>query len=251
MNEQEYRHYKLTRNTMTFTLQQLWPFLKQKLYTQIDEVADTYLGSDEALHLKSIIDEFQDKCIDPIVNAQWPSEKEFEFEFEKNLKAEAKLVKAILGEVLDIYSSFFNSFIKKENVKFVSSKKNYDSLPASIKFRDYNIDLRHPKSGKSDFSKCDTNNAYTLLGKNEHKTELMQGYWQAESMIKEMRNHNEHWKRDGTDFLNEMKRQMIDPVSQAEASANVFTLSSSLIIMAHYFIEALQTWIDTSKLIKK
>jgi len=236
---------------MTFTLQQLWPFLKQKLYSQIDEVSDTSLGSDEALHLKSVIDEFQEKCIDPIIVAQWPSEKEFEYEYEKNLKAEAKLVKTIFSEVLDVYSAFFKSFFGKPNFEFISSKDNYGSLPDSIKFRDYNLDLRHPRNGKSNFLKCDADNAFVLLKKNEHKTELMQGYWQAESMIKEMRNHNEHWKRDGTDFLNKMKRPMADPLSQAEASSNVFTLSSALIIITHYFIEALQTWIDTSKLIKE
>lgn len=250
MNEKEYRQYRLLRNTMTFTLQQLWPSMKDKLYELTDDVGNTDLGIDEALHIKSIIDDFQEKCIDEIVQYRWPSEKEFNLEYEKNLKEEAKLVKTVIANMYDIYSEFFNSFIG--NVTFESSRNSYDGLPDSIKFRDYNIDLRHPVNGKINLKKCNANNASDLLKKNEHRMELMQGYWQSDSLIREMRNQNEHFIRDGKNYLKKtFHRQMADPISQAETTANVFTLCSSLILVSHHFAEILQTWIDTSKLIKK
>ena len=250
MNEQEYRQYRLLRNNATFTLQQLWPSMKQKLYELTDEVGNTKLGIDESIHIKSTIDDFQEKCIDEVTQNKWPSEKEFDLEYEKNLKAEAKIVKSVIASTFDIYSEFFNSFIG--NVEFESSRNTYDGLPDSIKFRDYNIDLRHPINGKSNFKKCNTNHAYDLLRKNEHRMELMQGYWQTDSLIRELRNQNEHFIRDGKNFLkNNLQRQMADPLSNAETTANVFTLCSSLILVSHHFAEILQTWIDTSKLIKE
>ena len=161
MNEQEYRQYRLLRNTMTFTLQQLWPSLKTKLYALTDEVENTSLGTDEALRLKSIIDDFQEKCIDVIVQNQWPHERDFNKEYEKNLKAESKLAKEVIGEFLDIYKDFFNVFIG--SVKFYPENNHTESMSDTVKFRFYNISLRHPKDNKLTPDKCDVDYVNGLM----------------------------------------------------------------------------------------
>lgn len=232
---------------MIFVLQQIWPSIKSKISNHIDQVSTTQLGNEKSILLKSVLDDLEEKCVNKITQFQWPSEKEFSFDYEKNLKYEAKLTHEVVGEFLDIYSTIFDPFIG--DVKFFSDERNPDSLPNSIKFRYYNIDLRHPKNNKPDFSKCNADNAYTLFKSNKNKTELMQGYWQTESMVREMRNHEEHWRRDGKSFLKTLKRSQIDPLSNAETTANVFTLSSSIILLSHHFVEILQTWLDTCKLL--
>ena len=248
MNEQEYQHYKLVRGMIIFSLQQIWPSIKVKIDNLIDQTSNTELGSENSLFLKSVIDDLEEKCVNKMIYAQWPSEKEFSDEYEKNRKSEAKLTHDVLSEVLDIYSDFFYPFIGK--VKFDSTKTNYDSLPDSIKFRDYNIDLRYPEIGKPNFKKCNANHAFVLLKIDKYKTELMQGYWQVEPMVRAMRNMQEHWKRSGRAFLEkELKRHVEDPISKAETTANVFTLCSSIILLSHHFIEILQTWLDTCKLL--
>lgn len=232
-----------------FSLQNIWPILKTKINEKIDQISSTTLDNDDAFLLKSKINDFEENCINEIIKFQWPSEKNFSLEYEKNLKSEVKLVHGVMGQVLDIYSDFFHPFIK--NVEFDSTNPADQKLPSSIKFRYYNIELRHPQNDKPDFKKCSIAYAKNLLKLDKHKTELMQGYWQTESMIREMRNHQEHWKRDGKDILDQLKRRMEDPISEAETTANAFTLCSALTLMSHQFIEILQTWLDTSKLIEK
>lgn len=80
----------------------------------------------------------------------------------------------------------------------------------------------------------------------------MQGFWQTESMIKELRNYEEHWRKGGTRvFLQkDLNRRMIDPLSGTETTGNLIILSGILLLMSYNIMEVLQTWIDTHHMIK-
>jgi hypothetical protein len=121
----------------------------------------------------------------------------------------------------------------------------------------YNCDLRDRKkkhtTKKIEIKECNFENGMNLSKKMIPRGQLMQGFWQTESMIKELRHYEEHWRKGGTrDFLHkELSRKIFDPLSKIETVGNLIILSGILLLMSYNMIEVLQTWIDTHHIIKK
>ena len=108
------------------------------------------------------------------------------------------------------------------------------------------------KNEKIQYGICDYDKAFDLSKINLNKGQLMQGYWQTDSLIKEIRNYEEHWRKSGMRrFLEkELNRKIIDPLNETEITRNLIILPEILLLMIYHIIEVLQTWIDTFKLVK-
>ena len=150
-----------------------------------------------------------------------------------------------------LYDDFLNVFIG--NVKFFPSKL-FASNPQ--KFRAYMLDLRDKhenKSGVPDFTVCDLKNGLKLCGADQKKGTLYQGYWIVEYMLTELRNHVDHWNKgdDNRKYLkDDLKRTLSDPITDAESPGNFFILISILFLTGYFFIEVMQTWVDTDEYLK-
>jgi len=250
MDAKEFRQYKMMRTSMIFNLENSWPYLQEKIELLIKDASATKLGTDKAGLLTDALSNFTE-TVYKVINPDFPHEDSWEMEYESNLKFESKFLHDVAISLPDLYADIFFPFFK--DVKFIAENEAHIIMPDSKKFRFYNLDLRHPLEGRSpNFEICDVDNAFNLHNKIKHKSELMQGYWETESMVREIRNLATHWKRDGRKFLeSDLGRTMKDPISNAPSSVNFFTIVSELILMAHQFIEILQTWLDTCRLVDR
>jgi hypothetical protein len=216
------------------------------------------MDTDDLLLLKDVIERFELHCIHPVITSPI-----FET-YEQNKKHEPQKFRSIIETLPDIYGDFFYPFLK--NIKFgeefyenkkekVKAIKSFEALPDSIKFRIYTCDIRHRRKKQQshpiNYKILYLKNGRDLIKENVIKGQLMQGFWQVESMIKEIRNYEEHWKKFGRDFLEkELNRKMLDPLNLTESTGNLLILPSILILMTYNFTEILQTWLDTNYLIK-
>lgn len=249
MDEKEFKNYVFSRMASVLVLDSTWIQIKEKLNILVKEAENTPITSDDILFLKSTFEKFERKCINRIIRSAKPSN------LEDNLKFEPDEVHDVIVELPQILADFFNVFLG--SVNFTSNNSRHTKMPDSIKFRIYNVDLRDKKKNAGtnyvpNYKICDYEHGMELTKENRIKGELMQGYWQVESMIIELRNHEEHWRKGGgRKFLkDELKRKIIDPITDSETSGNHIILASILILMSYLFVDVLQTWLDTVNLLK-
>jgi len=249
MDEKEFKTYVFTRMASVLVLDSTWIQIKEKLNLLIKESENTPITSDDILFLKDVIERFEKKCVNRIIRSAKPNN------LEDNLRFEPDEVHDIIIDLPQILADFYHVFLG--NVNFISVDSWHNKMPDSIKFRVYNLDLRNKQKngGKSyipNYKECDFENGYKLSKDNRSKGELMHGYFQVESMITELRNHEEHWRKSGgRKFLkNDLNRKIIDPITNAETSGNHIVLVGILILAGYLFIDVLQTWLDTVTLLQ-
>ena len=181
-----------------------------------------------------------------IINSEKPKTKN------ENDIFESKKFYEIIVHSRQLFANFHDVFIG--NVTFVP-KNLYAS--STQKFRAYMLDLRSKKNKISNEGKnpvCDLKNGLRLSKINEQKGSLYQGYWLVDYMLTELRNHEEHWKKgdDTRKYLkNELHRNTLsDPITESESPGNFFILISILFLISYFFIEIMQTWVDTDEFLK-
>jgi hypothetical protein len=249
MDETKFKTYVFSRMASVLVLDSTWLEIKGKLELMIKKVENTPITSDEILLLRDTLEKFERKCINRILRSAKPNN------LEENLKFEPEEVHDVIIELPQILADFFNVFLG--NVTFTSNGSRHTRMPDSIKFRVYNLDLRDKKKNGGanhapNYKVCDFEHGYELNKENRIKGELMQGYWQVESMIIELRNHEEHWRKGGgRKFLKEdLKRKIMDPVTNSETPGNHIILVSVLVLLSYLFVDVLQTWLDTITLLE-
>jgi|APSaa5957512535_1039671.scaffolds.fasta_scaffold09311_4 hypothetical protein len=248
-HDPEYNTYNFARSASTLSLAGAWPKLKSRMSKLITEIAKTNFNYEKINQLRSVIDKFETNYVDEVNHSKKPNLKK------NNEKFESEIFHKVVTDIPQTYADFFDIFIGD-----VTFTPNGNRLPFTQKFRAYVLDLRNKKQ-KSDeqgtkheaeFEKCNLNNGLTLSKNFEERGHLYQGYWQVEYMITELRNHTEHWKKsDSKKFLRQqLNRTVEDPISGIESPGNIFILVSVLFLISYHFIDVMQTWIDTYKLIK-
>jgi hypothetical protein len=245
----EYRHYSFARDGALLALEYSWGPLKSKIAALVDEIKKTPIDPDLLHFLESVVENFE-KCVNKVVKAPKYDT------FKDNSKDEPGLYHEIVLELPQIYSDFFYVFLK--NIRPIRQNAWYESKPDFLKFRAYNCDLRHRCKNNNgsrsiDILEFDVDNGFRLLNQDPSRGQLIQGYWQVASMVKELRNHEEHWKKASLRAYleKELNRKMTDPLNSAETTGNLIVLSGILLLMAYNVIEILQTWIDTMNLYRK
>jgi hypothetical protein len=200
--------------------------------------------------LRNTIDTFEKDYIHFIINTVKPKTKN-----ENNI-FESKIFHRIIVDSPQLFADFFEVFIG--DVIFTPPETRLANIQ---KFRLFMLDLRdkkmkdvkNKKSHSPDFTICDLNNGFKLHKiPGGERAYLYQGYWQVEFMLTELRNHTEHWKKqDSKKFLRKrLGRTLEEPILGSESPGNFFILISILFLISYFFIDVMQTWVDTDELIK-
>lgn len=249
----EYNAYNFARSASVLALEHAWIKLRPKMDLLKNQVHNSPLRYGQTIMLNDVFTRFERDCIKKIIDSKKPNNKKDNQDFE------SYAFYHIILSTTSIYSDFFDAFLG--DVKFdyqgapwLNSGKN------SEKFRYFVSDLRHKrklddiasKPHTPNYQYCDAQNGEEQSRKSEKKY-LFQGYWQVENMIKELRNHTEHCMQDNNkSFLrNKLDRMIKDPVTEINSAGNFFTLISVVLLMTHQFIEVMQTWVDTVKLVEE
>ena len=251
----DYNAYNFARTSAILSLEFSWVKLDSKIKSLIEELRDTNLTDEKITNLEIAIEKFRRKCIRKTIDFEKPKDKI------ENEISEPEIFEEIMKSLPDIYSAVFDVFLEPIT-NWISEGNSHLSAPEILKFRAYNLDLRNKKriailnkrNYVPEYTKCNYD-YYVEYLKNKPfiKGFLFQGYWQVESMVTELRNHTEHWrKRGGKVFLNSiLKRPMKDPISGTESPANFIILVSVLLLVCYHFIDVMQTWIDTDTFLKQ
>lgn len=249
----EYNAYNLARSAAILALEHSWSKIKPKLDFLREQVENSPLGVTRTNTLSNVFAKFERKCINEIIHSKKPNNKN------DNKTFEAETFDQIVTLLPKIYADFFYAIIGGVTFNYggkdwLKTKKNTE------KFRAFVLDLRDKKKKDvvaktphtPDYKSCDMQNGDALSKKYERGF-LYQGYWQVEFMITELRNHTEHWvKEENKPFLrDELDRMIEDPISGIESPGNFFILISILLLMSYHFIDVMQTWLDTVKLVEK
>ena len=212
----------------------------------VQKITTTKLEYEKIIALKDILETFEEDYVNLIINSEKPKTKS------KNNAFESKIFHRIIIDSRQLFADFHDVFIG--NVTFVP-KNLYAS--STQKFRAYMLDLRSKKnkiSNEGENPVCDLENGLRLSKINEQKGSLYQGYWLVDYMLTELRNHEEHWKKgdDTRKYLkNELHRNTLsDPITESESPGNFFILISILFLISYFFIEIMQTWVDTDEFLK-
>lgn len=104
---------------MIFVLQQIWPSIKSKISNHIDQVSTTQLGNEKSLLLKTVLDDLKEKCVNKIIQFQWPSEKKFFRVFIDNLFSSIELL-----TICQIYNMAGDKFREKQTHKGTQNRYN-------------------------------------------------------------------------------------------------------------------------------
>jgi len=249
-HDPEYNAYNFARSAAVLSLASSWPKIKSKMDSLITQIGNTSLEYEKIIALKGVIEKFQTDYVDEVIHSKKPNLKR------DNEKFESQLFHKIITDIPQTYADFFDVFIGE-----VTFKPEGNRLPYTQKFRAFMLDLRDKKKKDDDaqknhtpdFKNCDLDNGMNLSRDFTARGQLYQGYWQAEYMLTELRNHTEHWKKsDNKKFLRkQLGRTLEDPVSGIESPGNLFILISILFLISYHFIDIMQTWIDTDTLLKK
>ena len=200
--------------------------------------------------LKKTIDTFEKNYIYLIINSVKSKTKN------ENDIFESETFHRIIVDSPQLFAEFFEVFIG--DVTFTPSKTR---LPNIQKFRLFMLDLRdkkmkdvkNKKSHSPDFTICNLDNGFKLHKiPGGERAFLYQGYWQVEYMLTELRNYTEHWKKlDSKKFLiKQLGRTLEEPILGSESPGNFFILISILFLISYFFIDVMQTWVDTDKILK-
>ena len=244
--DRDFNAYTFARSASILSLESSWSEIRLKMDLLVEKIATTKLEYDKFSALKEIIKTFEEDYIKLIINSKKPKTKN------ENDIFESKIFHRIIIDSRQLFADFHDVFIG--NVTFVP-KNLYVS--STQKFRAYMLDLRSKKNKISNEGKnsvCDLENGLRLSKINEQKGSLYQGYWLVDYMLTELRNHEEHWKKgdDTRKYLkNELHRNTLsDPITESESPGNFFILISILFLISYFFIEIMQTWVDTDEFLK-
>jgi len=253
----DYTTYNFARSSAILTLEFSWAKIDIKVKSLIEQLRDTNLTDEKINDLEAVFEKFQRTCIQEIIDYKKPKDKA------RNDLVEPEKFEEIIKKLPDIYSAFFDVFLESvTNWDATTSRRILDSASETLKFRAYNLDLRnkkeiHMRAGNEyipDYTRCNFDYYFSLGRETAHVRGLLfQGYWQVESIMTDLRNHTEHWKKRGNKLYlnNELKRSMQDPISDTESPGNFIILINILVLICHHFIDVMQTWVDTDTILKK
>lgn len=243
--DRDFNAYTFARSASILSLESSWAEIRLRMDLLVKKIITTSLEYSKVDALKDIIDTFEKDYVKLIIHSEKPKTKN------ENDSFESKIFYRIIIDSRQLFADFHNVFIG-----------NIDFLPSSLyasstqKFRAFMLDLRSKRneSSKPDFTVCDLANGLALCKDNDQKGSLYQGYWLVDYMLTELRNHTEHWKKgdETRKYLkNELERPLSDPITEAESPGNFFILISILFLISYFFIEIMQTWVDTDTFLKK
>lgn len=244
--DRDFNAYTFARSGSILSLESSWPEIRLKMDLLVKKIATTSMEYDKVMALRNIIDTFEKDYIKLIIDSSKPKTKN------ENNPFESKIFHRIIIDSRQLFADFHDVFIG--NVIFLP-KGLYAS--STQKFRAFMLDLRNKKNRKTDDQGnpiCDLENGLELAKINERKGSLYQGYWLVDYMLTELRNHEEHWKKgdETRKYLkNELNRDTLsDPIIDAESPGNFLITISILFLISYFFIEIMQTWVDTDEFLK-
>jgi len=244
--DRDFNAYTFARSGSILSLESSWPEIRLKMNLLVKKITTTSLEYEKIMALKEIIETFEKDYVKLIINSEKPKTKN------ENNSFESKIFHRIIIDSRQLFADFHNVFIG--NVNFSPSNLYASSTQ---KFRAFMLDLRSRKNEKSqkyDFTICNLANGVALSKENDQKGSLYQGYWIVDYMLTELRNHTEHWKKgdETRKYLkNKLNRERLsDPITESESPGNFFILISILFLISYFFIEMMQTWVDTDEFLK-
>jgi len=243
--DRDFNAYAFSRAASILSLESSWPEIRLKMDLLVNKIAITSIEYDKISALRNVIDTFENDYIKLIIDSEKPKTKN------QNDSFESKIFHRIIIDSRQLFADFHDVFIS--DVTFIPNR--YAS--STQKFRAYMLDLRSRKKDKSKedfYTKCYLTNGLELSKENDQKGSLYQGYWLVDYMLTELRNHVEHWKKgdETRKYLkNDLNRErLFDPITNAESPGNFFISISVLFLISYFFIEIMQTWVDTDEFLK-
>ncbi|QUC64382.1 hypothetical protein NsoK4_08125 [Nitrosopumilus sp. K4] len=254
----DYEAYNFARTSAILSLQFSWVKIESKFKSLLEKLKETNFSKDKEIkELELVLDKFKKTCVMEIIDSKKTLNQD-DSQFDETEKFDD-----IITKLDKIYASFFDVFLVPITNWQYTREKAFKSAPKTMKFRAYNIDLRQKKEQalknkdenySTDYSTCNYDTQFHLGDDGPTiRGFLFQGYWRVETMLKELRNHTEHWKKgESKAYLsNKLKRISEDPISNIESPGNFLILISVLMLVSYHFIDIMQTWIDTDTILKQ
>ena len=272
-SQTDFQHYQFLEMGSILSLNGVWKILQERLTQKISKIKEIgNLDFDSINLLQSGIDNFNGLIRDVNSRADEPRRKtipiDSTFETSRNdqevfmeyvddyFEWQHKKIDLVLGKLPGVFDNVLTAFMLHVNFP-----QKHVSKPTTVKFKVYNLVLRFPENNDYDNSsaiidgvmECDFDRGLELLNdrSNYYRQHLMQGFDGVEFMIQRLRNFSVHkHDKDGRKILRDLKREIEDPITDAESVGNIITLCSALTLCAYQFDEIIQTWIDTDTFIQ-
>lgn len=239
MSVDEVADYTKARDYSIESLSYVWNKSKPQIEFLISE-NEKLLDISSMRYIKTAYDLLSDGIVQSILEEKDRSLKTI------NAIKQRELIffKEIVSVLPDVFNDLFYAYL--ENSQYTQRDEHISKLATG--FAKYNVDLRYPEiaSNPPKFKDTVNINYNWQLGKMD---DLLECYSGVVSLVQSVRNSVSHIKDTRTrNLLKQLKREITEPVNNANSSGNIFVLISIVIVIIHEFREVLQTWLDTIKL---